>query len=140
MTPTERAAIEAAKPPDYAPEPGWLADDVASATARLKEWGRDMTKPAREVIAETRASMGGFAAPHEGDFKAADIYLSALAAAGYVVVAREPTRAMWAKSGDALVNDKRAKQARAHHDHIGGLVWGAMFAAAEAEAKGGDDA
>ena len=27
------------KPPNYTPEPGWLADDVASATARLKEWG-----------------------------------------------------------------------------------------------------
>ena len=119
-----------------------------------------MTKPAREVI--EKAGTEAFAAfldeyriraqnPGAGPASTRDwleeacgryreTFLSALAAAGYVVVAREPTRAMWAKSGDALVNDKRAKQARAHHDHIGGLVWGAMFAAAEAEAKGDTDA
>ena len=30
-------------PPDFTPEPGWLAGDVARVTARLKEWGHDMT-------------------------------------------------------------------------------------------------
>ena len=68
------------QPPDYTPEPGWLAKDVARATARLKEWGHDMTKPARKVIAETRAPMGGFPTPREHDYTAADTYLSALTA------------------------------------------------------------
>ena len=70
-------------PPDYMPEAGWLADDVARATARLKEWGHDMTKPARKVIGnviDTDKFKGGML--HSERITA---ILSALTAADYVI-------------------------------------------------------
>jgi hypothetical protein len=60
----------------------------------------------------------------------ADAILSALSAAGYAVVPVEPTREMWAKAADALVNDRHGAGSGAHHDHISGLVYRAMIAAA----------
>ena len=44
-----------------------------------------MTQTPREVIAEARAKSGGFHECCPSDYAAADVYLSAIAAAGYVL-------------------------------------------------------
>jgi hypothetical protein len=53
----------------------------------------------------------------------------ALSAAGYAVVPREPTREMWAASGNALANGR--VKLKAHHDYLSETVWTAMLAASE---------
>lgn len=53
--------------------------------------------------------------------------IRALNDVGYEVLPREPTREMWAASGNAVVNGKLG---RVHHDKVSQAVWDAMLAAA----------
>ena len=101
-----------------------------------------MTQTPREVIANIgrESIMWSTDRDYEGRRAVvgfdADAFLSALTAADYVLLPREPSRKMWAASGNALLKDGRER--RSHHDHISTLVWDAMLTGAEVEAKGGE--
>lgn len=98
---------------------------------------------ARDVIAETVRVESHYV---DAPTTIADAILSALRAmpdpdrlalarelAGpeWAVVPREPTREMWAASGNALVNGR--VKIKAHHDYLSETVWTAMLAASEKE-------
>ncbi|QDZ10565.1 hypothetical protein [Devosia ginsengisoli] len=57
---------------------------------------------------------------------AAEAALSALDAAGFAVVPKEPTQEMWAASGDAIV-----KLGHVHHDAISEACYRSMLSAAQ---------
>lgn len=59
----------------------------------------------------------------------ADYVSGLIAAAGYAVVPVEPTREMWAASGNALVNGR--VKLKAHHDYLSETVWTAMISASQ---------
>lgn len=80
-------------------------------------------KTAVEVMAEAIASVNDEFGLSLDQAQAA---LSALDAAGYAVVPKEPTREMWAASGDAIV-----KLGHVHHDAISVACYRAMLSAAQ---------
>jgi hypothetical protein len=82
---------------------------------------RDVLVTVRNIGARSDDYLRGF---EEG----IQAYKDALHAAGFAVVPVEPTREMWAASGNALVNGR--VKLKAHHDYLSETVWTAMIAAA----------
>jgi len=97
-------------------DPGaWEVMDFAEKKMREKYAGKDVGWPADQF-------------KHKESMNLALAALRAIEGAGYKVVGREPSRQMWAASGDAVCDLQRRHIG--NHDKITEAVWQAAFGAA----------